>query len=64
MQLDLTRVKNKLHTEEIKQNFKMIKDIECLDLLLVKEHGNILNLGNKIDVFSKNQDKKEDKDEY
>ena len=64
MQLDLTRVENELHTEEIKQNFKTIKDIERLDLLLVKEHGNILSLGNKIDAFSKTQTRKDDEDEY
>ena len=64
MQLDLTRVENELHTKEIKQNFKTIKDIERLDLLLVKEHGNILSLGNKIDAFSKTQTRKDDEDEY
>ena len=60
----LTRVENELHTEEIKQNFKTIKDIERLDLLLVKEHGSILSLGNNIDAFSKTQNKKDDEDEY
>ena len=64
MQLDLTRVENELHTEEIKQNFKTIKDIERLDLLLVKEHGNILSLGNKIDAFSKTQTRKDEEDDY
>ena len=64
MQLDLTRVENELHTEEIKQNFKTIKDIERLDLLLVKEHGNILSLGHKIDAFSKPPTRQEDEDEY